>query len=101
MASMVRSFAIEELFPKDHQHGAMPLWPKHPLTRLCEWAKAESLSRSDLHNFIFLDTETSGLAGGTGTYAFEIGVGRFTAEGFKLASFLCATLAKSLPCWPV
>jgi tetratricopeptide (TPR) repeat protein len=45
------------------------------------------LSHADLHNFIFLDTETSGLAGGTGTYAFEIGVGRFTAKGFRLAQF--------------
>jgi hypothetical protein len=40
-----------------------------------------------LENLIFLDTETSGLAGGTGTYAFEVGLGRFTNEGFKLAQF--------------
>ena len=35
----------------------------------------------------FLDTETTGLAGGTGTYAFLIGVGRITQEGFKVRQF--------------
>ena len=35
----------------------------------------------------FLDTETTGLAGGSGTYAFLIGVGRITANGFHLRQF--------------
>jgi hypothetical protein len=35
----------------------------------------------------FLDTETTGLAGGTGTYAFLIGVGRICPEGFRLRQF--------------
>jgi len=36
---------------------------------------------------IYLDTETTGLAGGTGTYAFLIGVGRFTGEAFEVEQF--------------
>ena len=35
----------------------------------------------------FLDTETTGLAGGAGTYAFLIGVGHATREGFRLRQF--------------
>jgi hypothetical protein len=35
----------------------------------------------------FLDTETTGLAGGSGTYAFLIGVGRITADGFRVKQF--------------
>jgi tetratricopeptide (TPR) repeat protein len=35
----------------------------------------------------FLDTETTGLAGGAGTYAFLIGVGRITKEGFRVRQF--------------
>ena len=35
----------------------------------------------------FLDTETTGLAGGTGTYAFLIGVGSIDAAGFRLRQF--------------
>jgi hypothetical protein len=80
-------FCHEEHYLKDHLHGKVPIWPAHPIHRLCQWANAASLTRADLQNFIFLDTETSGLAGGTGTYAFEIGVGRFTEEGFHLAQF--------------
>ncbi len=38
-------------------------------------------------SFVFLDTETSGLAGGTGTYAFLIGVGKFTDAGFELSQY--------------
>ena len=35
----------------------------------------------------FLDTETTGLAGGTGTYAFLVGVGSIEASGFRLRQF--------------
>lgn len=80
-------FCHQERFPKDHYHGSKPLWPSEPITTLCQWANAAPLSRTDLKDFIFLDTETSGLAGGTGTYAFEVGLGRFTADGFQLAQF--------------
>src|SRR4030095_2949277 len=34
-----------------------------------------------------LDTETSGLSGGTGTYAFLVGVARFTSDQFVLKQF--------------
>lgn len=80
-------FCHEEFYPPDYLHGDHPLWPSEPLENLCQWANAQPLSNSDLQNVIFLDTETSGLAGGTGTYAFEVGLGRFTDKGFKLAQF--------------
>ena len=34
--------------------------------------------------YVFLDTETSGLSGGSGTFAFLIGMGFFEADRFKL-----------------
>ena len=42
----------------------------------------------------FLDTETTGLAGGSGTYAFLIGVGRITAEGFRVRQFFMREYAE-------
>ncbi len=42
----------------------------------------------------FLDTETTGLAGGTGTYAFLIGVGRVTPEGFRVRQFFMRDYAE-------
>lgn len=41
----------------------------------------------DPRRVAYLDTETTGLAGGSGTYAFLIGVGALTAEGFELRHF--------------
>ncbi len=37
---------------------------------------------------LFLDTETTGLSGGVGTVAFQIGLGYFTRVGFVVAQFL-------------
>jgi uncharacterized protein YprB with RNaseH-like and TPR domain len=43
--------------------------------------------KAPVQRWAFLDTETTGLAGGTGTLAFLIGVGWVTAEGFELRQF--------------
>ena len=42
---------------------------------------------SPVERWAFLDTETTGLAGGSGTCAFLIGVGRITPEGFRVRQF--------------
>lgn len=42
----------------------------------------------DLQEALFLDTETTGLAGGTGTYAFLVGLGFFTATDFVVKQLL-------------
>ena len=44
-----------------------------------------SVSREDI---LFLDTETTGLSGGVGTVAFQIGVGYFTAHSFVVEQYL-------------
>lgn len=80
-------FCHMEDYPSGHLHGEKPLFTTDPINNLCRWAKAKAYSLDDLRDFIFLDTETSGLSGGTGTYAFEVGLGRFTDDGFKLAQF--------------
>ena len=41
---------------------------------------------------LFLDTETTGLAGGTGTFPFLIGLGWFEAGSFHYLSALCTGL---------
>lgn len=42
----------------------------------------------DPRRILFLDTETTGLGGGAGTVAFEIGIGRITAQGFAVTQFV-------------
>ena len=49
-----------------------------------------SLARNvaDPSNWLFLDTETTGLSGGTGTYAFLIGIAWWDSGGLQVEQFL-------------
>jgi uncharacterized protein YprB with RNaseH-like and TPR domain len=46
-----------------------------------------SLERLDFRSAAFIDTETSGLAGGTGTFAFLVGIGTFRDGDFVVEQF--------------
>ncbi len=86
------AFVSETRYPLEYRHGIAPLFSPAPLHTLASWAGDARLHEMPLGQFAFLDTETSGLAGGTGTYAFLIGVGRFEksedgGEDFHLAQF--------------
>src|SRR5262249_33194494 len=41
----------------------------------------------DPSRIAFLDTETTGLSGGTGTYAFLVGIGTWRSSGFLVEQF--------------
>lgn len=45
------------------------------------------LAHIDFRDLAFIDTETTGLAGGTGTYAFLVGVGVFEEDSFCIYQF--------------
>ncbi|MDI6770877.1 MAG: ribonuclease H-like domain-containing protein [Anaerolineales bacterium] len=81
------TFVYENHYPLDYRHGVVPLCPIAPLQTLAQWAKDMRLADLPLEAFAFLDTETSGLSGGTGTYAFMVGAGRFEAGTFRLLQF--------------
>ena len=80
------TFRAKEAFSNDFRCGEMtlseiltlPTYPAHLLT------KDERLKDLDLKRTLFLDTETTGLAGGTGTLAFLIGVGFFQGDTFVI-----------------
>jgi uncharacterized protein YprB with RNaseH-like and TPR domain len=42
---------------------------------------------SRIESTVFMDTETTGLSGGTGTLVFLVGLGRFTLDGLKVSQF--------------
>ena len=83
-----RHFETERLYEHHRRHGSMDIsslleLPDDLLGPLSGGeAPAAPVSR-----WAFLDTETTGLAGGSGTYAFLIGVGRVTPEGFRVRQF--------------
>jgi hypothetical protein len=80
-------FVAEQAFPHDYLHGASSIGFSSPLSLISQWADDNRISELTINRFAFLDTETSGLSGGTGTYAFLVGVGRFAEEGFVLRQF--------------
>ena len=66
---------VRREYPLSHRHGAEPLGDAlaAPLELLARAARLDAeLGAAD--GLLFLDTETTGLAGGTGTYAFLVGV---------------------------
>ncbi len=80
-------FVAEQTFPQDHHYGNSTLLSSFPLSLVSQWANDSLLSTLPLSKFAFLDTETSGLSGGTGTYAFLVGVARFVDGQFMLKQF--------------
>jgi uncharacterized protein YprB with RNaseH-like and TPR domain len=81
------TFLTENIFTSSYKHGRVGLLIQTPLQVIAEWAGSVAISQNTLNDFAFLDTETSGLAGGTGTFAFLVGVGRFVDQDFHLVQF--------------
>jgi len=69
------------------------LEPSSASLDLLSRTRDESLSRrtraalADPEKWLFLDTETTGLAGGTGTYAFLVGLAWWDAGGLQVEQF--------------
>ena len=82
-------FLTEEAFPLDHQHGDQPLHAlmEHSGETFARFTGNPDLAGLDLARAVFIDTETTGLAGGTGTYTFLVGIGYFDNEQFRVQQF--------------
>lgn len=99
---------LEAALPgRDHLHGPTRCWitdarrpleDVHAQERLADGLDAcprslaalagdPALAGLDLRRTAFLDTETTGLAGGSGTYAFLIGIGRLEGDCFTVRQF--------------
>jgi uncharacterized protein YprB with RNaseH-like and TPR domain len=70
-----------------HGHHALQDLLAQPAGILAHLARDERLGEIDPQRLAFIDTETTGLAGGTGTYAFLVGVGRFEGDQFTIHQF--------------
>lgn len=79
-----------KVFASDEIHGNWSIGQiaKLELPNLLALQNQENQSDFDWSQALFLDTETTGLAGGTGTYAFLIGLGYFKDDQFVLEQYL-------------
>ena len=83
-----RHYETEKLYERHRRHGSIGIADLEDLPHdLLHPISNGSIQGVPPAKWCFLDTETTGLAGGSGTYAFLIGVGRITAQGFRVRQF--------------
>jgi len=83
-----RHYETEKLYERHRRHGSIGIADLEDLSGDLLDTISNGLIRGvPPAKWCFLDTETTGLAGGSGTYAFLIGVGRITPQGFRVRQF--------------
>lgn len=80
-------YLVTRILPFTHRHGFEPLGEVYR-TSYRHVTRLGGASKLAVDQLLFLDTETTGLAGGTGTYAFLVGLGYFTADSFVVKQVL-------------
>lgn len=83
-----RHFETETLYARHRRHGSADIGALGELPASLPGAMGgNGVPEAPCTEWAFLDTETTGLAGGTGTCAFLAGVGRITPEGLRVRQF--------------
>ncbi len=80
---------IETAYALDFQHGPNRLADllAYEAAACARLARDEGFLGADLRSLAFIDTETTGLAGGAGTLVFLVGVGVLTNDQFVLRQY--------------
>jgi uncharacterized protein YprB with RNaseH-like and TPR domain len=83
------SFIRENYFPRDYRCGEVELFQifQSSARTISNLARDDRLKEIDIDKTVFLDTETTGLAGGAGTYIFLVGVGYFEGDQFCVRQY--------------
>ena len=83
-----KHFQTEKLYEHHKRYGSVDVGSLIELPHdLLHAISNGEVASSTPEEWAFLDTETTGLAGGSGTYAFLIGVGHITPAGFRVRQF--------------
>jgi hypothetical protein len=80
---------VEHFLPISHQHGSVPFHRIHE-SALDFLAGGTEPKREHL---LFIDTETTGLAGGTGTVAFVLGLARIHGDTVEVRQYFLTCFA--------
>jgi hypothetical protein len=96
-----RFLVVDRVYVPGYRHGSMVLadglppsdgmWPRlsllaNPPPPLCGFGAAGASS-----HLLFVDLETTGIAGGAGTYAFLVGCGWFAGGTFRIRQFFLSS----------
>ena len=77
---------VDRVYPRDYRHGNTNIATAltHGPETIAGIARDPDLEGLELNRSAFLDVETTGLAGGAGTYGFLVGVGWFDGSDFHI-----------------
>ena len=83
------AFRIDTLYPLNHVHGPSTLAEvlEYEAVLAAEVVRQPKLAAASFGQMAFLDTETTGLAGGAGTLVFLVGIGTFEGDAFRLRQY--------------
>ncbi len=83
------AFRIDTPYSLDHVHGSSALASvlDYESVLAAEVVRQPKLAGASFERMAFLDTETTGLAGGAGTLVFLVGVGTFEGDTFRLRQY--------------
>ncbi|MGZ3579796.1 MAG: ribonuclease H-like domain-containing protein [Syntrophales bacterium] len=93
-------FIVHGHHPGSSKHGSLSI---KEMSTLDMKAAAILANNADIASFdckdaLFLDTETTGLAGGTGTFAFLIGLGWFEDDSFRTQQLFARDFSEEKAC---
>ena len=77
---------VDRFYPQGYRHGQIEIAAalNHTPETIAGVGRDPDLSRLELNSCAYLDVETTGLAGGAGTYAFLVGIGWFEGQDFRI-----------------
>jgi uncharacterized protein len=81
-------YRIKKIIDRQQTHGTATLVIEGEIGLVADWARLANLREQTAEHIVFLDTETTGLAGGTGTLAFLVGISQITPHGLEFTQFL-------------
>ena len=79
---------VETVYDEGYLHGRTELSKTIPQSALHYMGIDSTRDLVDLQNAAVIDTETTGLAGGTGTYPFIIGIGLWSGDAFIVRQYI-------------
>ena len=92
-----RFLVVDRMYVPGYRHGAMALADGLPPSDGL-WPRLSLLGGVSTHartfassNLLFVDLETTGIAGGAGTYAFLVGCGWFAGGTFRIRQFVLSS----------
>jgi uncharacterized protein YprB with RNaseH-like and TPR domain len=90
-----RHFETERLYERHRRYGSVDISDLIDLPPdLLHSLSGGAIPSARPEKWAFLDTETTGLAGGSGTYAFLIGIGSIERSGFRVRQFFMRDFAE-------